>query len=547
MDASAYSDNGQRKFIRDSTNGYIFQTYTDDGHAWLEYSTDNGSSWSLLNSGEPLDYNSVNGTGPGSKCPSLDYDPSTGDVVVVFEVPSGSYYNINYAAFGPPASSYGLLSGGPIYEESSDSYSVNANPTIAFYYGSFWVLTFERKITSGSHEAGINFLFGSYDGLMHIDGYETAPTTVSNVLPGTNASSTDATVYGYKGQTTLMEAYIAWEQVTGSSSSEIQWSEVQFYNPSAGTLSVYGSPTNPVTISSGSIPENYNPSIVQYLSSGSFYARVSWIGDQLPGQRPQLYINGYWASISSPSNYTEFENGDLASISSNLIDNSSSYYLAWAGQPSPGYWQDQVSSGGSGPGTDINTSGEYVQLCNGAATSDMYVSAYYPFSTPYYFSRSNPLSTYLGESMPVKGPVNTVASVTSSEVTNSTSTSGSVMGRGVYLNDGALNFAYYFTGLTVDGNTVPFVKAPDSLDYYDMPNVNKVFVTAPFQLSQNPSVIFSDESGFADSLAAVEVLGDTGYVRYCVQLINPTDDNVLGTIENTTLNRSGVHSYDVHS
>ena len=182
MDASAYSDNGQRKFIRDSTNGYIFQTYTDDGHAWLEYSTDNGSSWSLLNSGEPLDYNSVNGTGPGSKCPSLDYDPSTGDVVVVFEVPSGSYYNINYAAFGPPASSYGLLSGGPIYEESSDSYSVNANPTIAFYYGSFWVLTFERKITSGSHEAGINFLFGSYDGLMHIDGYETAPTTVSNVL-----------------------------------------------------------------------------------------------------------------------------------------------------------------------------------------------------------------------------------------------------------------------------------------------------------------------------------------------------------------------------
>ena len=50
----------------------------DDGHAWLENSTDGGSAWSLGNDGEPLDYNFTNGTSPGSKDPSLSYCDKSG-------------------------------------------------------------------------------------------------------------------------------------------------------------------------------------------------------------------------------------------------------------------------------------------------------------------------------------------------------------------------------------------------------------------------------------------------------------------------------------
>ena len=50
----------------------------DDGHAWLENSTDGGSAWSLGNDGEPLDYNFTNGTSPGSKDPSLSYYDKNG-------------------------------------------------------------------------------------------------------------------------------------------------------------------------------------------------------------------------------------------------------------------------------------------------------------------------------------------------------------------------------------------------------------------------------------------------------------------------------------
>ena len=98
MDASAYSDNSQRKFIRVNATGYLFQAYDDDGHAWLEYSTNGGSSWSLGNDGEPLDYNFTNGTSPGSKDPSLSYYDRNG-------------YDVVAAATEEPNSNWLLLSG----------------------------------------------------------------------------------------------------------------------------------------------------------------------------------------------------------------------------------------------------------------------------------------------------------------------------------------------------------------------------------------------------------------------------------------------------
>ncbi len=153
MDASAYSDNSQRKMVQ-TPNGYLFEAYTDDSHVWVEYSSNQGSSWTLANNGEPLDYNPVNGSDPGNKCPSLDYDPSSNDVTVVFQKPYGSTYQIDYAVFVPSGSTYIQDADGPIYTEGSDSYSVNANPDFAMYNG-FWLIAFEKKSASGSQKAGI--------------------------------------------------------------------------------------------------------------------------------------------------------------------------------------------------------------------------------------------------------------------------------------------------------------------------------------------------------------------------------------------------------
>ncbi|MCL5266479.1 MAG: hypothetical protein M1469_00050 [Bacteroidetes bacterium] len=53
MDASAFSNNSQRKLVR-ASNGSLDEVYSDGGHVWLEESSNGGSTWQLANNG-PLD------------------------------------------------------------------------------------------------------------------------------------------------------------------------------------------------------------------------------------------------------------------------------------------------------------------------------------------------------------------------------------------------------------------------------------------------------------------------------------------------------------
>ncbi|HQT91266.1 MAG TPA: hypothetical protein PL001_04465, partial [Candidatus Kryptobacter bacterium] len=104
-DPNAYIDNSQRKLINTS-NGWLSQVYTDftDGveHAWIEHSTDGGTTWFIGNNGYPLDYNFTNGSEPGSKDPSIDYyQDQSGNIVVatVFEEPNGAHYSVYMDTF----------------------------------------------------------------------------------------------------------------------------------------------------------------------------------------------------------------------------------------------------------------------------------------------------------------------------------------------------------------------------------------------------------------------------------------------------------------
>lgn len=68
--ASAYSNNSQRKIVRTTANGWLHQVYESMGHVWYELSKDNGTTWTLMSpvygggAPGPLD----NG---GGKCPPL--------------------------------------------------------------------------------------------------------------------------------------------------------------------------------------------------------------------------------------------------------------------------------------------------------------------------------------------------------------------------------------------------------------------------------------------------------------------------------------------
>ncbi len=164
--------------------------------------------------------------------------------------------------------------------------------------------------------------------------------------------------------------------------------------------------------------------------------------------------------------------------------------------------------------------GEYVQLSNGTTSSSVYASCYYPFSVPYYFQSSPSLgSTGLGK----------------------TATEQSAYGRGDVVVEDSLRFYYIFENLTVDNNSINFVDAPDTVNYNNLDTLNKVLVTQPFSITDKSSFSFNENCGFVDSVAALKVLGNKGFIGYKVELLDNGTGKALGTIKNTTFNSSNVH------
>ncbi len=199
-DASAYSDNSQRKMIR-TQNGYFFETYTDAGHVWLEYSNDNGRSWTLGNGGQPLD-----GTA-GGKCPSITfiYYPTWGIsyVGVVWQQKSGSNYTIQGQIFNQ-LSSGGIDPSAPatLYSEPNDLYGTNANPNLIMNgtFPAYYFVTFEKKNTSGDLQPGIDWIAGNLQNMG--GGQLQGPFNYegqSGWVQGTNANSISAAVALYPG------------------------------------------------------------------------------------------------------------------------------------------------------------------------------------------------------------------------------------------------------------------------------------------------------------------------------------------------------------
>ncbi len=211
-DASAFSNNSERKFVRTTvgTVNWLHQVYTSMGHVWIEHSTD-GVNWTLGNGGQPLD----NGSG---KCPSIDFYGTTLVVAFQQQETSPNTYTIRLATFIPYSGSYIRQAGPnqlPAYFETSDPYSTNSNPSIAWGQGYYYLVAFERKSTT----AGISYVCGviNPDGTPYAWG-QGGPFHVN----GTNGNSIYPTVHSNRWASyTGAEFELAYEQYTASYSSSI--------------------------------------------------------------------------------------------------------------------------------------------------------------------------------------------------------------------------------------------------------------------------------------------------------------------------------------
>lgn len=247
-----------------------------------------------------------------------------------------------------------------------------------------------------------------------------------------------------------------------------------------------------------------------------------WI-DNIPNNE-----DGSWAQVDQMtfnligSSVFYYYGDGVQSCSLNLPDNNfndgyADGFAVWS-QIYNGTWSNQSLFFESGTPNNndfrtLNTSGKYLQLANGTdvdAINNMYVSSFYPFTVPYYFSTSQDLG--------------------SMSILFKTSPSPISVGRGCNISKGSANSTYRFGDLNVDGKNIDFMNAPDTLNYRNLDRVDSVLETQPFQVNANSNIVFTERSGFSDSASAIHALGDSGYIGYKVEALDNATGRVLGTI-----------------
>jgi Subtilase family/Secretion system C-terminal sorting domain len=509
-DASAFSNNSQHRLIETKTGTntiWLHQVYTSAGHVWIEHSSDGGNTWTLGNNGQPLDGS------PGGKNPSIAYaNDGVNDynyIGVVWQQPYSSMYKIQGMMFNQYTGSSNVPS--PVIEvrtlhtEPSDAYSVDANPNLVLAelaFGPYFV-TFERKSTSGSWQPGINWLVGHIEDVGSQLAGPFGSVEDNGIVTGTNASTTNVQMSLYPGSTAI-EVNLVRQQ---GSPGEIYSHFVGLYEQIGGGWDYY----------------QYDDGVISYPANVNFSPSIASLDNG--------YYSACWIEYADMvfyylGNSVRYYYGDFVqSCSINRGGGSSNGgFAVWSQNPSSNWSNKSIRFDDGIPVessiSTLSTSGKYIQAGNGAGSdlSNMYVSSFYSFTSPYYFSTSGTL-----------GPL----SKTNPEF---------VAGRGFEISHGDATFSYRFEDLNVDGANMGFVEAPDTTDYGKIEVLNNALVTEPFQINAGSKAGFTERSGFADSAAAVMRLGEDGYIHYTVELIDDATGKVVATVKNVNLTSSNAHA-----
>lgn len=509
-DANAFSNNSQRKLIetKTGTTTWLHQVYTSVGHVWIEHSSNGGSIWILGNNGQPLD-----GT-VGGKNPSIAFTTNSdyNYIGVVWQQPYNSTYVIRGMMFNQYAGSSNVPS--PVTEvrtlhtEPSDAYSVNANPNLVLGGGAQgpYLITLERKSASGGWQPGINWLVGNItDSGTAWDG-PFGNVESNGIVSGTNAGTINVQMSAYPSSTVIELNLIRQQGSPG-----IIYSNYLYLTKANGYWEYFQTDDG---IISYSADVNSSPSIV---TLPDYIYAACWVEYEQMVYYSLNYKVRYYYGLRVQSCSINRGGGS-----------SNSGFAAWSQGPSS--WSNKsirfdIGSPVSSSISTLSTSGKYLQAGNGAGSdlSNMYVSSFYPFSSPYYFGTSGTL-----------GPL----SKANPEL---------VTGRGFEIKNGDATFGYRFEDLNVDGKNIGFIDAPDTADYGKIEVLNNALVTEPFQINADSKVVFTEQSGFADSIATVKMLGKDGYINYKVELIDNATGKVIGTVKNVNLKSLNAHALKISS
>ena len=507
---------GQRGFVR-STNGYLHNVYESMGDIFYERSTDQGSTWLLMNNGKPInpDYATAS-----AKSPSVCFDASYDLLYIVYQGSTFPYDGIVLAQFNTAQLTNIPNWVQPLTGISNFSYSNNYKPVIAAM-GSSGIVVYDPPSTVTAGLKALKFTIGSYLGYSLIG-------TTEFTIPGADYNSSNPSI------TAGCQYYYLVYQQAETSIRYTSWNGGS--NPSAYS-----------DVSSGSsYIFNVRPTI---SLTHCTYPVVSWIGGTYDYYHSGFYygscaltrVGPTWGSIKiiSTSNAQAINNNSTTEYGSeykSIISysyGSGPYYTKWVKRTGTSYTTPASLSYNGFP---IN--GIFPQVSSGASTNEMKALVYNSYSLlPYYFIQSTTsFGTVSAEVSSISGDNISLSKISENDTIITFGRSGVAS-----IND--IEFVFGIGDIIVGDSIIKFIDIPDTLVYSTTNELNQHTRTNNFTLTPETNFYFSNIYSVVKKSNPDSALTVSDAVNFKAELVNASTNQVVGTFDNITYNKNNLEKY----
>jgi hypothetical protein len=507
---NAYSNSSQRKFVR-TDDGALHSVYESLGRVWYEVSTNNGSTWNIMNGGKPLD------SGEG-KQPSIDYsyynhNNSPVRQILIFyqeKFGSGSKVRLKYFHRWDDQVTYHYQNHVDVATVSGDYSTTNTTPVVAFDHLNKIQVAWKNGSNSG--------LYSKYGYIYFINNniHNAAISLTIGPTSLTGSNAFNPTIYSLKsGEAKSM---FAWEEQSGSNSS-IKYALLDHTQISG----------DPFTVSADNgYTKNFAPSIAGWDNN----VRVTWVAyrssyadgplgeDDPEGDGPgdPVYLGGetkvffrsktnsVWSAFNSYGS-----NANTVSINRN---SNNTFAFAWSEGSSN--VNKFVRSDHLSDVFTTNTTGRHLQVGNYSNLNNMRLNSFKTSTSPYSFSLSN---AFL---------------VTAHNVTSER--------QGIIVRDSTV-FYFSIGDILINGELAYFVDLPEELNVEDKETLNSYLISEPFNLTDYSTFYYGVQYGVNDSALAAEALSGGGFVNYKVELVDDQTGEILGTFDDVTFDSENILTY----
>jgi hypothetical protein len=512
----AYSNNSQRKFVRNYSN-VLFSVYSSMEKVWIEYSTNNGLTWQLGNDKRPL-FEGLDAKNPSIEIWNTGFEYIETKLLVTAQVNVNGQADIQISRLTWNPSHYIFQEWNhiPLSEVVYWPYSyteTNLEPVLGMIHPDGKLLVAIDLTELGN---AIDFWAGTLIGNSSIEWFDAdfiiSQYQISNVSICSIKLDFDIS------QSDLYDCWIAYEEKTGPSSSKIMVTRA--YMSSNSNFSF----TNPVEVSQNNgFIKNYRPSITAWLEGETNQCvAVTWIAyrsaytdDPLPsGGETKVFLKSYSNGVWSPGFNTYGNNINTVNVNKN---NNNSYAFAWS--EGSNNINRFVKSNNLTIVNIANTYGKYLQVGNFANFNSMRLNSFKTSTTPYSFQLSNVFNNDQNEE----------------ELYADRS--------GLIVQD-TTSFYFAFGNINVNDEMVGFIEIPDSITIDNKDNLNTYLISEPFNLTDNANFIYGIQFGVTDSISAALTLNEGKSVQFTVQLIDDQTNEVISTLDDIVFNSGNIIPYE---